>query len=161
MICSSVPKSECVPFFCENPEIQNPKISISYALCGPGKRGTTYVDLYRLKEKLGDLSIRGQVVVRSPVSRKSAKSTPSKITPILKTFLALRSGCPFFLCAHDDCSQWGGHPDCLQPNNPRPPSATRHLFLGEKNIAHELPRTPPRADLTWLKPREGHQHQTD
>ena len=55
----------------------------------------------------------------------------------------------------------GGHPDRLQSNIPRPPSATLHLFLGEKNIGGGLPRTPPGADLAWLKPREGHQHQTD
>ena len=38
--------------------------------------GTTYVDLYRLKEKSGDLFTRAQVGVLSPVLRNSAKSNP-------------------------------------------------------------------------------------
>ena len=37
----------------------------------------------------------------------------------------------------------GGHPDYLQPNIPRPPSATRHLFLGEKILGAGSPGPPP------------------
>ena len=76
VISSSVPKSGCVLQFRESPGIQDPCSSKSSALCGLGKWGTAYVDLYRSKAKLGDLFIRAQVGVRTPVSRKSENPGP-------------------------------------------------------------------------------------